>query len=123
MTLSEAPGTLKKFRRSPWKFQQTFLTPMQSLQGFVTAIVSANQQMKSACLTIEQVVFEPSHLINLLASHSLPQTYGCDVSLTAAKDRLQRFPREMGEAYLGGGLTSVMYAQSPSNNGFVDCCG
>jgi hypothetical protein len=84
MTLSESPGTLKKFRRTSWKFQQTFLTPLQSLQSFVSAIVSANQQMKSACLTIEQVVFEPSHLINLLASHSLPQTYGCDVSLTAA---------------------------------------
>jgi hypothetical protein len=44
MTISEALHALKIFRKRPWKFQQTFLTPMQSLQSFVAAIVSANQQ-------------------------------------------------------------------------------
>jgi hypothetical protein len=83
MMLSEATGTLKKFRRTPWKFQQTFLTPMQRLQSYVAAIVSANRQMKSGCLTIEQVVFEPTHLIKLLASYSMPPQYGCGLSLTA----------------------------------------
>lgn len=84
MTLSDATGALRKFRRTPWKFQQTFLTPMQRLQSYVTVIVSANQQMKSGCLTIEQAVFEPTHLIKLLASYSLPPRYGCGLSLTAA---------------------------------------
>jgi len=83
MTLSEASGALKKFRRTPWKFQQTFLTPLQSVQSFVEAIMSTNPQMKSGCVTIEQAVFEPTHLINLLASLSIPPRYECDVSLTA----------------------------------------
>jgi hypothetical protein len=41
--------------------------------------------MKSGCLTIEQAVFEPTHLINLLASYSMsmPPRYGCGFSLTA----------------------------------------
>jgi hypothetical protein len=85
MTLSEATGTLKKFRRTAWKFQQTFLTPKQSLPSYVAGIISANEQMKSGCLTIEQAVFEPTHLINLLASYSLPprSRYGCGLSLSA----------------------------------------
>jgi len=83
MTLSEATGALKKFRRTPWKFQQTFLTPKEKLQDYVTAIVSADRRMKSGCTTIEQAVFEPTHLINLLAEYSMPRRYECGVSLTA----------------------------------------
>jgi hypothetical protein len=85
MTLSEETGALKKFRRTAWNFQQTFLTPLQRLPSYVTAIVSANDKMKSGCLTIEQVVFEPTHLINLLAIYSLPprSRYGCGLSITA----------------------------------------
>jgi hypothetical protein len=83
MTVTDAPGALKKFRRTPWKFQQTYLTPLQHLQSFVAAIVSVNQEMKSACLTIEQAVFEPTHLVKLLASYSMPPRYECGVSFTA----------------------------------------
>lgn len=84
MNISEAPGALKKFRRTAWKCQQTFLTPMNDLRSFVAAIVCANGQMKSGCVTIEQAVFEPTNLLNLLASHSMPQRYTRDTSLTAA---------------------------------------
>ena len=83
MTLSEETGALKKFRRTAWKFQQTFLTPMQRLPTYVAGIISANEQMKSGCLTIEQAVFEPTHLINLLTSYSLPPRYEGGLSLTA----------------------------------------
>lgn len=83
MTHSEATDTLKKFRGTPWKFQQTFVTPLRRLQNYVEVIVSANQKMKSGCVTIEQAVFEPKHLIKLLSSYSLPLRYGCGVSLTA----------------------------------------
>jgi hypothetical protein len=83
MTLSEGTVILKKLRSTPWKFQRTFLTPMQSLQEFVTAIISANQQINSGCVTIEQAVFEPAHLINLLTSYSIPPRYEPGVSITA----------------------------------------
>ncbi|HZV86677.1 MAG TPA: hypothetical protein VFF95_03955 [Candidatus Binatus sp.] len=84
MNILEAPGALKKFRRTAWKCQQTFLTPMNDLRSFVTAIVSANDQMKSGCVTIEQAVFEPTNLLNVLASHSMPPRYARGISLTAA---------------------------------------
>ena len=84
MNISEAPGALKKFRRTAWKCQQTFLTPMNDLRSFVAAIVSANEQTKSGSVTIEQAVLEPTNLLNLLASHSMPPRYTRDISLTAA---------------------------------------
>jgi hypothetical protein len=84
MNISEAPGALKKFRRTAWKCQQTFLTPMNDLRHFVAAIVSANQQMKSGCVTIDQAVFEPTNLVNLLTSHSMPPRYERGIALTAA---------------------------------------
>ena len=84
MNTSEAPGALKKFRRTAWKCQQTSLTPMNDLRSFVAAIVSANEQMKSGCVTIEQAVFEPTNLLNLLATHSMPPRYARGISLTAA---------------------------------------
>jgi hypothetical protein len=84
MDISEAPGALKKFRRTAWKYQQTFLTPMDDLRSFVAAIVSANEQTKSGCVTIEQAVFEPTNLLKLLARHSMPPRYARGISLTAA---------------------------------------
>jgi len=87
MNISEAPGALKKFRRTAWKCQQTFLTPMNDLRSFVTGIVSASEQMKSGCVTIEQAVFEPTKLLTLLASHSIPARYARGISLTAARQQ------------------------------------
>ena len=83
MTLSEATGALKKFRRTPWKFQETFLTPKQRLSSYVAGIMSANEKMNSGCVTIEQAVFEPTNLIKVLASHSFPPQYGCGLSVNA----------------------------------------
>jgi len=71
MTLSEAAGEIKRFRKRSWKFQQTFKTPLEELQTFV-AIILATLPLKQGSLTIEQVVFEPKHLLGLLASSSIP---------------------------------------------------
>jgi hypothetical protein len=87
MTFSDTPGALKKFRRTPWKFQQTYLTPLKHLHGFVAAIMSVNQEMKSACFTIEQAVFEPTHLIAVLADHSIPPRYERGVSIRATDQK------------------------------------
>lgn len=83
MILSETPGSLKRFRRTAWKFQQTFETPLKDLERFVAAIISANESWKSACLTFEQVVFDPTHVIALFDSYAITPEYGRDWSLTA----------------------------------------
>jgi hypothetical protein len=82
MTLSEAPGAVKQFRKKAWRFQQTFATPLRNLQAFVTAIVSG-QEFQGGCLTIDQVVFEPKRLISLLDNDSIPPRFQHGTSITA----------------------------------------
>jgi hypothetical protein len=84
MTLTETPGALKKFRKTSWKFQQTFQTPLKNLHTFVTTIVSAGQPLSGGSLTVEQAVFEPKHLNGLLTSWSIPPKYEYGLSLIAA---------------------------------------
>jgi len=83
MTLSEAPGYIKKFHKTPWKFQETFETPLKNLKPFVRTIVSASQPLQLGSLTIDQWIFEPKHLIDLLTIYSLPLRYTHEVCLTA----------------------------------------
>lgn len=82
MNLSQTPSALKQIRKTPWKFQQTFKTPLKTLRPFVAAILSTASP-ESACVTIEQAVFEPIHWIDLLTRYSLPPHYGKGVSVTA----------------------------------------
>src|SRR5438046_10105300 len=72
MTLSAISGSLKNLRKVSWRFQQTFLTPLQNLQPFVATIISGREQIHGATVTIDSVVFEPKHLHALLASQCLP---------------------------------------------------
>jgi hypothetical protein len=81
MHISDTPGALRQFRKSAWKFQRTFKTPLKNLQSFVTSIVSACKP-QTACITIEAVVFEPKHLIEILTRHSLPVQYKSGMSVT-----------------------------------------
>jgi hypothetical protein len=82
MTLSEAAGAVKQFRRKAWKFQQTFETPLQNLGRFAKTIVS-NRGFRGGCLTLDQVVFEPKNLISLLTNHSITSECRRGTSLSA----------------------------------------
>jgi hypothetical protein len=82
MTLSETSSSLSKFRKAAPEFQQTFVTPTQDLTRFVATIVAAGQ-IQEGCLTIEQVVFEPTHLIALLNRYAIAPRYGRGLSVSA----------------------------------------
>lgn len=83
MTLSPTPGALKRFRRTVWRFQQTFQTPLKDLDRFVSTIFSAHGPPDKGCVTIDEVVFEPRTLNAFLAEHSIAGGLGRDVSLDA----------------------------------------
>lgn len=83
MEVSDTPSALKQIRRTAWKFQRTFKTPLKNLQPFVTTIVSARQSFQTACITIEQAVFAPKHWIDQLIRYSLPPRYKRGTSVTA----------------------------------------
>jgi len=75
MKFSESPDLLKRFRRTQWRFQQTFATPLKNLGRFVATILGAVDEVQEVSLVIEQAVFEPKHLIGLLTKHQLPPQY------------------------------------------------
>jgi hypothetical protein len=77
MILSREPGAVKRFRRTSWRFQQTFETPLKDLDRFVSVILSVHK-ITGGVLTIDEVVFEPKHLLVLMSKHSLPPQYGHD---------------------------------------------
>jgi len=70
MRLSETGEEAERFLRVPGKFQSTFLTPPTELPRFVATILSPFR-LDHANITIKQAVFEPQHLLRLLASHSI----------------------------------------------------
>ena len=72
MTLSATSGALKHLCKVCWRFQQTFLTPLQKLQLFVETIISTRKQIEGGTLTVDSIVFEPENLNALLATRSLP---------------------------------------------------
>jgi hypothetical protein len=82
MTLSETPGSMKRLRKIPWRFQKTFLTPLQSLPSFVRIIIS-HCPLEATSVTIEQIVFHAKNLKALLDRHSLSGPVGRDWSLAA----------------------------------------
>jgi hypothetical protein len=83
MKVSNTPSAVKQIRKNAMEFQQTFKTPLKNLKPFVAVILSIASP-ESACITIEQAVFEPKHWMNLLNRYSLPPRYGKGVSVTAA---------------------------------------
>ena len=58
MTYEMTPGAIKKFKRTPWRFQQTVVTPLQDLERFAAVIVGANP-CERARATIDEWFFEP----------------------------------------------------------------
>lgn len=82
MKLSETTDEVERFRAVSWKFQRTFLTPLKNLPHFVATFLSPFT-LDQCSVTIEQVVFEPTNLLQLLTSHSITVRNCCGVTLTA----------------------------------------
>jgi len=112
MKVFDSPGALKQLRKSPWRFQKTFKTPLRRLDPFVAVIVQTGAP-ETAYITIDQVVFEPKHWIDLLARYSLPSRYGKGISVTAAGQR------EIGELLHAAFADWVDFLFVPSPKPFV----
>lgn len=67
MTATHTPGALKKFRRTPWRFQQTVEIPQgyPAHQKFAADIVTAHGAIRDATVIIDQVVFDTKHMAGL----------------------------------------------------------
>ena len=72
MRISDDNAALRKFRRTPWRFQKTFHTPLQLLAPFAAAILDSLGDPKSGTILIDAVVMQPYRLETLLCDHRLP---------------------------------------------------
>jgi len=82
MIAAHSPGVMKRFSRAPWRFQQTFETPLHDLDKFVSTIASAHGHILQASVTIDQVVFDPEHLNALISADASPIQLTRDFSIT-----------------------------------------
>lgn len=85
MTVTHTPGALKKFRRTPWRFQQTVERPEASeLDRFVSTIFSAHERLEAATITIDEVIFNTARLSAIcLADSKLTHDVSISVASTA----------------------------------------
>jgi hypothetical protein len=66
MTVTLTPGAIKKFRRTPWRFQQTVERSQGSdLDRFVSTIISAHGRIEAATVTIDEVVFDTERMTSI----------------------------------------------------------
>jgi hypothetical protein len=85
MRLYESSGTLQRYQRTAWEFQQTFQTPLKDLTRFVDVIMGELPRTDGAIAVFKQVVFAPQYdLLSLYAKYALPEKwYGDDVTIEA----------------------------------------
>lgn len=113
MVILEIPGNMKQFRRTAWKFQQTFRTPLKNLGPFVGAILSVCEPLRSSRAILEQIVFQPKHLTELGAKYSISVRLRKDTSIDATN-------KEESEALLLAALSDwVDFAFVPDPKPFV----
>ncbi len=83
--IAHVPGTIKKLKRTPWRFQKTFRTPLPDLTRFVAAIAAAQQDLTGGSLVIEEIVFEPKQPPAFISSEAWrSMTFDTTVSATSA---------------------------------------
>ena len=72
MTVSTNPGTLKKFRRTPWRFQQTVEIPeVRELDRFVSTIIASHGGCEVATVTIDKDIFNTERMSALCPAGTL----------------------------------------------------
>ena len=84
MTLTQTPGAMKRFRRTPGLLQQTVQRPPpDDLAAFVSTIAAAHGHIEEGTVTLDQVVFGTTRMTALCPWGS-PLPLARDSSITAS---------------------------------------
>jgi hypothetical protein len=79
-------GALKKFRRTPWRFQQTVERPTsEDLDRFVSTIINVHGRIEAAAVTIDQIVFNTERLTSICPADS-KFTHDTSISAQSAEE-------------------------------------
>ncbi len=86
MIVTLTPGALKKFCRTPWRFQQTVERPKATdLDEFVSRIIEAHGDLEAATITIAAVIFDTKRL-NELCPAGTELTHGVSITAQSAQE-------------------------------------
>lgn len=90
MTVTLTPGAIKKFRRTPWRFQQTVEIPqgLNGRAGFASAIAAAHGRIEEATVIIDEIVFDVERMTALCPSGS-PLPLSRESSLLVAREEVE----------------------------------
>ena len=88
MIVTHTPGALKKFCRTPWRFQQTIEIPqgLNEPEEFASAIVAAHGHIEDATVIIDQIVFDTVRITALCPTTG--SLLAKDFSLSASGDEV-----------------------------------
>jgi hypothetical protein len=81
ITLSKSHGEVYQLRKTPPKHEQTFKTPLKDLPRFLTTILSPIPATE-ASVTIDQIIFEPKSLLELLMTRGIHTDDLMDANIT-----------------------------------------
>jgi hypothetical protein len=99
MIVTHTPGAVKKFRRIPWRFQQTVMRPRADvLPAFVSTITRAHRGIKEATITLDRIVFGTDRMTALCpAASPLPLERETSMSV-----RAEEVPALLVAAFMDG---------------------
>jgi hypothetical protein len=76
-------GSIKRFHRTPWRFEKTFQTPLRTLQSFSAAIIESLGEVDRGVVTIDAMIMPAGKIDALLASNQIQQALRQDMCLIA----------------------------------------
>jgi len=81
MTVTPNPGALKKFRRTPWRFQQTVERGQpDGIDRLLALIIQSHKDISGGTVTIDEVVFNTERLASVCPAGT---AFTHDCALTA----------------------------------------
>ena len=83
MIVSQTAGAIKRFKRTPWRFQQTVEIPSgEEIARFVSIVLSAQTDLQEVTVTINEIIFDVAQMKAFLGARDGAELTR-DSSLTA----------------------------------------
>ena len=83
MVITPTSGALAKFRRTPWRFQQTL--NLGGVGQFVALILESHRDISGGTVTIDDVVFDTVHLASLCPAQT-EFTRDCSIAVESREE-------------------------------------
>lgn len=83
MVITPTSGALAKFRRTPWRFQQTL--ELGGVDQFVSLILESHGDISGGTVTIVEAVFDTTRLDSVCPAH-IKFDYDCSITVQSREE-------------------------------------